>query len=84
MHHEQGVLAGACAVQPAVHPEPGLVEPGHLAGHDLASGVLRELAEPGGRAGGNARHRPRRQRDAEQLGQHLRGALLGQELPAYR
>ena len=82
--HEQGVLAGAGAVhpvQPAVHPEPGLVEPGHLAGGDLLAGVLQEPAQPPGGAGGEPADRPGRQRDAEQLGQRLRGALLGQELP---
>ena len=84
VHHEQGVLAGAGTVhpvQPAVHAEPGLVEPGHLAGGDLPAGVLQEPAEPPGGAGGDRRDRPGRQRDAEQLGQRLRGALLGQELP---
>ena len=84
VNHEQGVLAGAGAmhpVQPAVHAEPGLVEPGHLAGGDLLAGVLQEPAQPPGGAGGDARHRPGRQRDAEQLGQRLRGALFGQELP---
>ena len=43
--HEQGVLAGAGAVhpvQPAVCPEPGLVEPGHVAGGDLAADLLQE------------------------------------------
>jgi len=82
--HEQGVPAGAGAVHPvqlAVDPEPGLVEPGHLAAGDLLAGVLQEPAQPPGGAGGDARHRPGRQRDAEQLGQCLRGALLGQELP---
>ena len=43
MHHEQGVLAGAGAVhpgQPVGHLEPGLVEPGDVAGGDLLTGVL--------------------------------------------
>jgi hypothetical protein len=81
---EQGVLAGAGAVhpgQPAFDPEPGLVEPGHLAAGDLPAGVLQEPAEPAGRASGDARHRPGRQRDAEQFSQRLRGPLLRQELP---
>jgi len=81
--HEQGTRAGAGAVHPvqaAAHPEPGLVEPGHLGGGDLVAGARQEPAQPPGRAGGQARDRPGRQRDAEQLGQRLRGALLGQEL----
>ena len=85
---EQGVLAGAGAVhpvQPALHPEPGLVEPGHLAGGDLLAGVLQEPAEPAGCAGGDARHRPGGQRDAEQLGQRLRGMRVwDRNCPAYR
>ncbi len=62
VHHEQGVLAGAGAVhpvQPAVDAEPGLVEPGHLAGGDGLPHPLQEAAEPPGGAGGDARHRPR-------------------------
>ena len=84
MDHEQGVLAGAGAVhpvQPALDAEPGLVEPGHLAGGDLLAGTLQEPGQPPGGPGGDARHSPGRQRDAEQLSQRLRGALLGQELP---
>ena len=46
----------------------------------ICRGMLQELAEPPGGAGGDARHRPRRQRNPEQLGQRLRGALLGQKL----
>jgi hypothetical protein len=68
-------------VQPALDAEPGLVKPGHLAGGDLLAGVLQEPAEPPGGAGGQCCDRPGRQRDAEQLGQRLRGALFGQELP---
>jgi hypothetical protein len=82
--HQQGALAGAGAMHPAqlaVDPEPGLVEPGHVAGGDLPAGMLQEAAQPPGGAGGDARHRPGRQRDAEQLSQRLRGPLLGQELP---
>jgi hypothetical protein len=68
-------------VQPAVHAEPGLVEPGHLGRGDVVPHPLQEAAESPGGAGGDAGHRSGRQRDAEQLGQRLRGALLGQELP---
>ena len=55
--------------------------PATSAGGDLPAGVLQEPAQPPAGAGGDARHRPGRQRDAEQLGQRLRGALFGQELP---
>jgi hypothetical protein len=84
MHHEQGVLAGAGAVHPSqlpFHPEPGLVEPCYRAGGDLLTGVLQEAIELPGGAGGDGGDRPRRDRDAEQVGQRLRGPLLRQELP---
>ena len=68
-------------VQPAVDAEPGLVEPGHLGRGDGIPHLRQEAVEPAGGAGGDARHRPGRQRDAEQFGQRLRGALRGQELP---
>jgi hypothetical protein len=71
-------------VQPALHAESGLVEPGHLGRGDLAAHVLQEPAQPPGGAGGQRRDGPGRQRDAEQLGQRLRGPLLGQNCPAYR
>jgi hypothetical protein len=52
MHHEQGVLAGAGAVhpaQPALHPEPGLVGPGHATGGDALPHPPQETIElPGG------------------------------------
>ena len=59
MDREKGVLAGAGAVhpvQPALDPEPGLVEPGHLAAGDLLAGLLQEpaqllLGRPGDTAG---------------------------------
>ncbi len=41
----------------------------------------RKSIEPPGSAGGDPGDRAGRQRDAEQLSQRLRGALLGQELP---
>ena len=84
VHHEQGVLAGAGAmhpVQPAVHPEPGLVESGHLGCGDVVPHAFQEAIQPPGGAGGDPGDGPRRQRDTEQLGQRLRGAVLGQELP---
>ena len=84
VHHEQGVLAGAGAVHPgppALHPESCLVEPGHLAGRDVLPYLVQEPVQPPGRAGGQRRHCPGRARDAEQLGQGQRGAILRQELP---
>ena len=50
---EQGVLAGPGTVhpaEPAVHAEPGFVEPGHLAARGLLAGVFQERGEPSGRA----------------------------------
>ena len=64
-----------------VDPEPGLVEPGDVAGGDLPADLLGEHVQLPGRAGGQRRDRPGRARDAEQLGQRQRGAVLGQELP---
>ena len=61
--------------------EPGLVGPGDAAGGDLLTDMPGELIQAPGRAGGRRRDRPGGQRDAEQLGQRLRGAVLGQELP---
>jgi hypothetical protein len=84
VHHEQGVFAGAGAVHPvqlSVHPEPGLVEPGGVAGGDSVPDPFQEPAEPPGGAGGDGRDRAGRQRDAEQFGQRLCGPLLRQELP---
>ena len=48
VHHEQGVLLGAGAVhpvQPARHPEPGLIEPGDIAGGDVPADPLREAVQ---------------------------------------
>jgi hypothetical protein len=59
MHHEQGVLAGAGAVhpgKPAVHAEPGLVEPGHAGVGDLLAGMLQEPAQAPGGVGSEAGH----------------------------
>jgi len=59
--HEQGVSAGAGAVHPgqaALHPEPGLVGPGHLADGDLPADVLQEPVQPPGRAGCQRPDRP--------------------------
>jgi hypothetical protein len=61
MDHQQGVLASAGAVhpgQPALHPEPCLVEPGDVAGGDLLPDLLGEAVQPPGRAGGQRRDRP--------------------------
>ena len=41
VHHEQGVLPGPGAVhpvQPALNPEPGLIEPRDIAGSDVPAG----------------------------------------------
>ena len=84
MHHEQGVLAGPGAVhpvQPARHPEPGLIEPGDIAGGDVRADPLQEPVQLPGSPGGDRRDRPGRQRHAEQLRECLRGAVLRQELP---
>ena len=84
MDDQQDVFAGAGAVhpvQPPVHPEPGLIKPGHVADGDLLPGMLQEPAQPPGGPRGERGDRPRGQRDAEQLGQRLRRPLLGQELP---
>ncbi len=67
--------------QPTVHAEPCLVEPGHLGRGNALPHPLQEVIEPPGSTGGDPGDGPRRQWDAEQLGQLLRGALLGQELP---
>jgi hypothetical protein len=83
VHHEQGVFAGAGAVHPVQrtrHPEPGLVEPSHLAGGDGLLDPRQEAVQPPGGAGGERGGRARRQWDAKQLSQRLRGPLLRQEL----
>ena len=82
--HEQGVFAGAGAVHPvqlSVHPEAGFVEPGDVAGGDLPAGMLQEPVKLARCSAGDRRDGPGGNRDAEQLGQRLRGALLRQELP---
>ena len=85
INHQRGVPAGTGTVhlrQPALHPEPRLIEPGHIAGRDLVPDVLQELVQAPCRAVGQRRDRPgRTTRDAEQLRQRQRGAILGQELP---
>ena len=84
MAGDQGVLAGAGAVHPVQlpgHAQPGLVEPGHLGGGDLIFDLGQEPVEPVGGAGGHGGHGAVGERGAEQFGQRLRGALLGQELP---
>lgn len=80
MDHQQGVFAGAGALDPdqrVVYPEPGLVEPGCLAGSDTFSYLVQEAIEPPSGSGGNRRDRAIGNRDVEQLRQRLRGALLG-------
>jgi hypothetical protein len=81
---DQGVLPGASAVHPgqlAGHAQAGLVEPGHLGVGDPLFDLGEEPVEPVGAAPGHGRHRGLADRGAEQLGQRLGGALLGQELP---
>ena len=49
VHHEQGVFAGPGAVHPGQfprHPEPGLIEPGYVAGGDLVPDPLGEAVQP--------------------------------------
>jgi hypothetical protein len=62
-------------------PEPGLVEARDTAGGDVLPHPPGEAIELPGGAGGDGRDRAGRQRDTEQLGQRLGGALLRQELP---
>jgi hypothetical protein len=68
-------------VQLPGHAQPGLVEPGHLGGGDPVGDLGEEPVEPGGGSRGHGGHGGIRHRGAEQLGQRLGGALLGQELP---
>jgi len=67
--------------QPALHPEPRLIEPGHVAGSDLLADMLQEPVQPPGRASSQRSDRPGRQRDAGQLRHRQRGPLLRRELP---
>jgi hypothetical protein len=83
MTGDQGVLVGASAVHPmgaAREPQPGLVEPGDLRCGDSLTHGLAELIEPACGAFGHRRDGAIRDRGAEQLGQRLGWALLGQEL----
>ena len=62
VHHEQGVLAGAGAmhpVQPARHPEPGLIEAGDIAGSDVPADPLQEAIQAACGPGGDSRDGPR-------------------------
>ncbi len=78
------VRVGARALDPVPgtrDPQPGLVEPGHLRLGDPVTHGIGEFGQPAGGAFGHRRDGAFRYRGAEQLGQRLRGALLGQELP---
>jgi hypothetical protein len=77
-----GVLAGTGAVHPvqlAPHGQPGLVEADHPAAGQLIGHPVQELTQPPGGPAGDVGYRARRHRGAEQLGQRLGSALLGQE-----
>jgi hypothetical protein len=67
--------------QPALDPQPGLIEVHHLRGGEVGAHPLHKPAQPVGQAGGHRRDRTFRDRDAEQLSQRGGGALFGQELP---
>jgi hypothetical protein len=62
--------------QPALDPEPGLIEPRYRAGGDLIASLFQEPLQAPGSAGGECGDRSGGDRDAEQLSQRLRGALL--------
>jgi hypothetical protein len=68
------------ASRPATR-NPVSSKPGDVAGRDGLPHLCQEPVQPAGRAGGKRGDRPGRQRDAEQLGQRQRGAVLGQEPP---
>ena len=81
---DQGVLVSAGAMHPvqlAGHPQPGLVESGHLSLGHTVTHHIEELVQPVGRPLRHGRHGAFGDRGAEQFGQRLRGALLRQELP---
>src|SRR6266498_3226449 len=81
---DKGVLVGAGAVHPvqlARHSQPGLVETHHLGAGELVTHVgQRPVEAPGGPLGERG-DGTTRQWGAEQFGQGLGGAFLGQELP---
>jgi len=81
---DQGVAVGAGPVHPVQlggHPQPGLVEAGHLVARQLAFDLAQEVAQAVGGAFGHGRDGALRHRIAEQLCQRLGGAFLRQELP---
>jgi hypothetical protein len=65
--------------QPAGDPKPGLVEVRNLGRGDLAANQLQETVQATGGAGGHRGDRAAGDRRAEQLGQRLRGPVLGQK-----
>ena len=81
---DQSVLAGPGAMHPrqrARHPQPGLIEPGHLGFGDPVGDFGEEPVQAVGGALGHRRDGAFGDRGAEQLGQRLAGALLREELP---
>ncbi len=87
MHHEQGVLTGAGAVhpvQPARHPEPGLIEPGDRAGGDVLAGPLQEPLQPPGGPGGEGGDRPSDSGMPNSSASACAVRFLDRNCPAYR
>src|SRR6266511_3803461 len=81
---DKGVLVGAGAVHPvqlARHSQPGLVETHHLGAGELVTHVGQKPVEAPGGPLGERGDGTTRQWGAEQFGQGLGGAFLGQELP---
>jgi hypothetical protein len=60
--------------QPALDPEPGLIELRYRAGGDLIVSLFQEPLQAPGSAGGQCGDRSGGDRDAGQLGQRLLGA----------